>query len=140
MPNQADPEVSHLPSRAMTRRADLCPEPLEPGVPVHVNPAASDPVPNVCRPVPSARTIKWTFNTMASISSLRYISPENLVALQSWPTPKIQTDADVEVWKQTQGYSDYSLFLRWLSDAVVGYSLPQMNDNQSEVPSNIREA
>jgi hypothetical protein len=70
-----------------------------------------------------------------AISSLRFISPENLVALQAWPTPKIRTDADVEAWKETQGYSDYSLFLRWLSEAVVGCSLPRANDNQSEVSS-----
>ncbi|KAF8494001.1 hypothetical protein F5888DRAFT_1795277 [Russula emetica] len=69
---------------------------------------------------------------MASISSLRYISPEDLIALQAWPTPKIQTDADVEAWKQTQGYSDYSIFLRWLSEEVVGCSLPRTNNDQSE--------
>jgi hypothetical protein len=70
---------------------------------------------------------------MASISSLRYISTEDLVALQAWPTPKIQTDADVEAWKQTHGYSDYSIFLRWLSEAVVGCSLPRTSNDQSEV-------
>jgi hypothetical protein len=73
-------------------------------------------------------------DTMAPISSLRYISPEDLVALQAWPTPKIQTDADVDAWKQMQSYSDYSFFLRWLSDAVVGHSLPWTNNDQSEVP------
>lgn len=72
-------------------------------------------------------------DTMASISPLRYISLESLAAMQTWPTPKIQTDADVEAWKQTQGYSDYSMFLKWLSEAVVGCSLPWTNDNQSEV-------
>jgi hypothetical protein len=70
---------------------------------------------------------------MASISPLRYISTENLVALQAWPTPQIRADADVEAWKQTQGYYDYSLFLRWLSEAVVGCSLPRANNNQSQV-------
>lgn len=63
----------------------------------------------------------------------RYISLENLAALQAWPTPKIRTDADVEAWKQTQSYSDYSLFLQWLNEAVVGCSLPRTNKNQSEV-------
>ncbi|KAI9456783.1 hypothetical protein F5148DRAFT_364836 [Russula earlei] len=67
---------------------------------------------------------------MASV--LRHISPENLVALQAWPTPKIHTDADVEAWKQTRGYSDYSLFLRWLNEAVVGCPLPRTNPDQSE--------
>jgi serine/threonine-protein phosphatase 2A activator len=71
---------------------------------------------------------------MASISFLRYISPEDLVALHAWPTPKIQTEADVEAWKQTQGYSDYSIFLRWLSEAVVGCSLSRANNDRSEVP------
>ena len=64
---------------------------------------------------------------------LRHISPENLEALKALPTVKIRTDADVEAWKQTQGYSDYSLFLRWLNESVVGYSLPRTNDNHSEV-------
>jgi len=63
---------------------------------------------------------------------LRHISPENLEALKTLPTVKIRTDADVEAWKLTQGYSDYSLFLRWLNESVVGYSLPRTNDN-SEV-------
>ncbi|KAI0246068.1 hypothetical protein BJV78DRAFT_1348818 [Lactifluus subvellereus] len=71
---------------------------------------------------------------MASIPlpPLRYISPGNLVALPAWPTPKIRTDTDVEAWKQTRGYSDYSLFLRFLNEAVVGCSLPWTNDNRSE--------
>ena len=73
--------------------------------------------------------------TMASISlpPLRNIPPENLAALRSYPTPKIRTDADVESWKQTQGFSDYSLFLQWLNEAVVGCYLPWTNDDRSEV-------
>ncbi|KAI0259097.1 hypothetical protein BC834DRAFT_1019732 [Gloeopeniophorella convolvens] len=58
------------------------------------------------------------------VPPLRYISSDEIKALGSWPTPKIRTDFDVDVWKQTQGYSDYQHFLRWLSDAVVGHSLP----------------
>jgi len=67
-----------------------------------------------------------------SVPPLRHITPEDLVALQAWPTPKIRTDADLEAWKQTRGYSDYSLFLQWLNEAVVGCSLPHTNSNQSE--------
>lgn len=72
---------------------------------------------------------------MASIPLplLRHISPENLEVLKALPAAKIRTDADVEAWKQTQGYSDYSLFLRWLNESVVGCSLPSTNDNHSEV-------
>ena len=72
---------------------------------------------------------------MASIHvpPLRYISPENLATLHDLPTPKIRTDADVETWKRTNGYADYAIFLRWLSEAVVGCSLPWVNNNQSEV-------
>lgn len=72
---------------------------------------------------------------MASIPvpPLRRISPENLATFHDPPTPKIRTDADVETWKHTNGYADYSLFLHWLSEAVVGCSLPRTNDNQSEV-------
>ena len=87
-------------------------------------------VPIVCRPIPPHHQVDVT---MASISPLRYISPETLVALHASPTPKIRTDADVEAWKQTQGYSDYSIFLRWLSEVVVGCSLPRANNYQSQV-------
>ncbi|KAI0294871.1 Phosphotyrosyl phosphatase activator [Multifurca ochricompacta] len=72
---------------------------------------------------------------MASIPvpPLRHISLESLIALQTQPpTSKIRTDADVEVWKQTQGYSDYSHFLRWLNEAVVGCAMSWTNDNRSE--------
>ncbi|OCH89595.1 Phosphotyrosyl phosphatase activator [Obba rivulosa] len=50
--------------------------------------------------------------------SISELDPDQL------PVPKIRTDADVEYWKTTQGYQDYGLFLRRLSEAVVGRFLP----------------
>lgn len=40
------------------------------------------------------------------------------------PTLKIMTDSDVEFWKATQSYIDYSLFLRRLNESVVNLDLP----------------
>ncbi|KAG8905279.1 Serine/threonine-protein phosphatase 2A activator 1 [Tulasnella sp. 417] len=40
------------------------------------------------------------------------------------PGKRIFVDSDVELWKTTQGYADYGLFLRRLSEAVIGHYLP----------------
>lgn len=41
------------------------------------------------------------------------------------PSLKIRTEEDVTTWKSTKGYQNYMLFLRRLSESVVGRSLPQ---------------
>ena len=48
------------------------------------------------------------------------------------PTQKIQSDEAVEAWKATRGYEDYSLYLRRLNEAVVGYSFPWESSNASQ--------
>ncbi|ESK87599.1 protein phosphatase 2a regulatory subunit 4 [Moniliophthora roreri MCA 2997] len=40
------------------------------------------------------------------------------------PTQKIHSDQDVQVWRTTQSYHDFSIFLRRLTESVVGYTLP----------------
>ena len=47
------------------------------------------------------------------------------------PTLKIRYDEDVSRWKSTRGYQNYNLFLRRLSESVVGYDLPQKSDENS---------
>ncbi|KAF8529915.1 hypothetical protein JB92DRAFT_2695878 [Gautieria morchelliformis] len=40
------------------------------------------------------------------------------------PTVRIRTDADVEAWQHTTGYSTYCTFLRRLNESVAGWDLP----------------
>ncbi|KAG9016277.1 Serine/threonine-protein phosphatase 2A activator 1 [Tulasnella sp. 427] len=40
------------------------------------------------------------------------------------PGKRIFTDSDAELWKTTQGYLDYGLFIRRLGEAVIGHYLP----------------
>ncbi|KAG9008862.1 Serine/threonine-protein phosphatase 2A activator 1 [Tulasnella sp. JGI-2019a] len=60
-----------------------------------------------------------------------YTLPAKLIV----PRRRIQSDADVEEWKSTQGYLDYGLFLRRLNMAVIGHYLPY-----SPPPDGISEA
>lgn len=57
------------------------------------------------------------------------------------PGKRIFTDSDVELWKTTQGYVDYGLFVRRLGEAVIGHYLPYNPpaESVSEV-SNIYQA
>lgn len=67
------------------------------------------------------------------LPALRHIPIADVEHLDVLPTQKIRTDEDVELWRRTQGYQDYGLFLRRLSEAVVGYTLPWTSSSQSEV-------
>jgi len=58
------------------------------------------------------------------LPALRKIELGDLEASGTYPSPKIRTDADVELWKTTQSYRDYGLFLQRLNEAVVGVYLP----------------
>lgn len=49
------------------------------------------------------------------------------------PTNKIQTEEDVQTWRQTQAYQDLSIFLRRLNESVVGISLPWSTESPSPV-------
>lgn len=60
---------------------------------------------------------------MAELHQMTRIVCSQLEAL-SLPELKIKDEADVETWKSTTGYRDYSLFLRDLCDA---YAQPDFN-------------
>lgn len=64
---------------------------------------------------------------------LRHISIAAVEQSDTIPTLKIRTDEDVEQWKLTQGYQDYGLFLRRISESVVGYFLPWASSSPSKV-------
>ncbi|KZP10480.1 PTPA-domain-containing protein [Athelia psychrophila] len=59
---------------------------------------------------------------MALPPALRQIRLADLPSLPL-PSQKIQTEDDVNVWKNTTGYKDYLLFLSLLNEAVVGVEL-----------------
>ncbi len=58
-----------------------------------------------------------------ALPELRAIAVEGLDPADV-PTLRIKTDEDVRAWKLTRGYQDYGLFLRRLSESVVGRMLP----------------
>ncbi|KAF9456443.1 hypothetical protein BDZ94DRAFT_1292860 [Collybia nuda] len=59
-----------------------------------------------------------------STPNLREISLLQVPKIEMLPKPRIKTDHDLEVWRKTRSYQDYSLFLRRLNEAVVGHYLP----------------
>lgn len=69
----------------------------------------------------------------SGMPALRFIPIADVQHLETRPIQKIRTDEDVELWRTTQGYQDYGLFLRHLSEAVVGYFLPWSSASPSEV-------
>ncbi|GJE85628.1 PTPA-domain-containing protein [Phanerochaete sordida] len=54
---------------------------------------------------------------------LRQVPAAELAKLAP-PRQLIKTEDDVHAWKHTRGYQDYGLFLRRLSESVVGHVLP----------------
>ena len=65
---------------------------------------------------------------------LRQIHLSNLPDLET-PAQKIRSDQDIEVWRTTSSYRDYSIFLQRLNESVVGYTLPWSSENPSDVRS-----
>lgn len=63
---------------------------------------------------------------------LRQITVTEISTFRDPPSLQIRTDEDVNHWKQTQGYQDYGLFLRRLSESVVGKMLPWHNPTPSK--------
>lgn len=49
------------------------------------------------------------------------------------PSLRIRTDEDVVSWKSTTGYKNYMLFLRRLTESVVGYELPASGQDQGNL-------
>jgi serine/threonine-protein phosphatase 2A activator len=66
------------------------------------------------------------------LAQLREIPLADVPALES-PTLKIQTDDDVETWRQSRSYQDYAIFLRRLNESVVGKDIPTADSSPSEV-------
>jgi len=65
--------------------------------------------------------------------ALREITLTDVCVLGSLPGPKIRTDDDVELWKSTQSYVDYKIFLKRLNNSVIGVSFPWEPENQTQV-------
>jgi len=63
---------------------------------------------------------------LRSISLTRPIQP---------PQRIIKDDADVETWKHTTGYKDYSLFVSRLNDAVIGRDIPSVEQEERSIVS-----
>ncbi|KAL1685419.1 hypothetical protein GGG16DRAFT_129415 [Schizophyllum commune] len=55
---------------------------------------------------------------------LREITPAEVDKLPELPSQKIKTDHDIDLWKTTRSYYDFSLFVRRLCESVVGRELP----------------
>ncbi|KAI4517134.1 Phosphotyrosyl phosphatase activator [Schizophyllum commune Loenen D] len=55
---------------------------------------------------------------------LREITPAEVDKLPELPSKKIKTDHDIDLWKTTRSYYDFSLFVRRLCESVVGWELP----------------
>ena len=71
-----------------------------------------------------------------ALPPLRQIPISEIPRLQP-PKLRIKLDEDVEVWKQTRGYSDYGLFLRRLNESVVGHFLPYDPSSATPVRSGV---
>lgn len=49
------------------------------------------------------------------------------------PSLRIRTDEDVVTWKTTVGYKNYLVFLRRLTESVVGHDLPVPGQDQGNL-------
>ncbi|PFH46458.1 hypothetical protein AMATHDRAFT_69816 [Amanita thiersii Skay4041] len=58
------------------------------------------------------------------IPELREIPLSTVAKLSSVPEPRIKSDDDIDTWKTTMSYRDYSVFLHRLNESVVGCYLP----------------
>ncbi|KAJ7887574.1 PTPA-domain-containing protein [Mycena olivaceomarginata] len=70
------------------------------------------------------------------LAQLREIPLASVSALDL-PTLKIQTDEDVDTWRQSRSYQDYAIFLRRLNESVVGRDIPTTDTSPSEATRKI---
>jgi serine/threonine-protein phosphatase 2A activator len=63
---------------------------------------------------------------LRSISLTRPIQP---------PRKIIKDDADVEAWKHTTGYKDFSLFISRLNSAVIERDIPSVDQEERSIVS-----
>ncbi|THU98369.1 Phosphotyrosyl phosphatase activator [Dendrothele bispora CBS 962.96] len=68
---------------------------------------------------------------MAAVPELPQI-PLSLLEGLALPKQVIKTDHDVEIWRTTRSYKDYSVFLHRLTESVVGVFLPWSSDSHSQ--------
>jgi len=71
-------------------------------------------------------------HTMAPLPPLRSIS---LTRPIQPPRKIIKDDADVETWKHTTGYKDYSLFVSRLNNAVIERDIPSVELEERSIVS-----
>jgi len=69
------------------------------------------------------------------MAELRQVSLDYLRTTAEGPILHIKTEEDVDTWKTTQSWRDYAIFLRRLTDSVVGYYLPWRPETLSEARS-----
>ncbi|KAF8638959.1 hypothetical protein AX17_001820 [Amanita inopinata Kibby_2008] len=72
-----------------------------------------------------------------ALPDLREISVAEVAKLSSFPATKIRYDEDVLAWKRTKSYRDYSIFLRRLTESVVGHYLPWKSNQPSKAISSL---
>jgi len=69
---------------------------------------------------------------MSPAFELRQIPLDDIANLPL-PEQLIKTDHDVETWRTTRSYQDYAVFLRRLTESVIGVFLPWSSDSDSPV-------
>lgn len=67
------------------------------------------------------------------MTELRQITLDQVQSIVDGPVNRIKTDEDVELWKTTQSYKDYSIFLHRLTNSVVNHYLPWTPEKPSSV-------
>jgi serine/threonine-protein phosphatase 2A activator len=67
------------------------------------------------------------------LPELREIAVSEVIGYEELPRPRIRIDHDIETWRKTRSYQDYTIFLRRLNEAVVGHYLPYESPCPSQV-------
>ncbi|TRM62086.1 hypothetical protein BD626DRAFT_537814 [Schizophyllum amplum] len=67
------------------------------------------------------------------LPQLREVPISTVERLPELPSQKIKSDHDIETWRTTRSYYDFSLFIRRLCESVVGRTLPYEPQETSEL-------
>ena len=84
----------------------------------------------------STRSPPTIMTSSSRLPPLREITPAEVDKLPELPSKKIKTDHDIDLWKTTRSYYDFSLFVRRLCESVVGRELPYEPEVVGEVRRN----
>ena len=96
-------------------------------------PRISHPIsPNNLVNIPTCLSQIQALMATPTLVPLRRIPAETLSSLPR-PSLKIKIEEDVAVWRETQAYRDYGVFLRRLNESVVGCPLPWNSPSLSNV-------